>query len=137
MGSYFHSMVQARLARLLGNLNKFEVFSELSLEIDKFEYKPDVCLYPKAKRKIIYDITRMIELPILAIEILSPSQVFEDILRKVEIYFNAGIKSNWIVLPSNKSITVFSSFETFKVFSESNVIDNTIGIELSINEIFE
>jgi len=137
MGSYFHSMVQARLARLLGNLNKFEVFSELSLEIDKTEYKPDVCLYPKAKKKVVKDITKMTELPLLAIEILSPSQYNQDLIDKIEIYFAAGIKSNWIVIPTAKAVSVYKSLEDFETFSKSNIIDNIIGIELPINEIFE
>ena len=137
MGSYFHSMVQAKLAYLLANLNKFNVFTELSLEIDKSEYKPDVCLYPKVKKKVIKDITKMTELPLLAIEILSPSQYNQDLIDKIEIYFAAGIKSCWIVLPTAKAISVYSSLENFKTFAEGNLIDNIIGIELPINEIFE
>ena len=137
MGSRLHSLLQARLAQLLANLDKFNVFTELSLEIDKTEHKPDVCLYPKFKNSYLEDDIRMIELPMLAIEILSPSQGFQELINKVKIYFNAGVKSCWIVLPSNKSITVFSNFENFKVFSEGNVVDNVIGIELPLNEIFK
>jgi len=138
MGSYFHSMVQARLAKLLGNLNKYEVFTELSLDIDGTEYKPDVCVYSiKLKKNRAKDIIKMTELPMLSIEILSPRQGFQELVEKVEVYFNAGIKSCWIVLPGIESIQVFSSLENFKVFSEGNLIDNIIGIELSINEVFK
>jgi len=85
MGSYFHSMVQVNLAHLLKLLGKYQVFSELSLEIDKSEYKPDVCLYPKEKKKKSKDITRMTELPLLAIEILSPSQGFQELVVALSI----------------------------------------------------
>jgi len=137
MGSEKHSFTQAKLAHLLANLNKFNVYNELSIEINGNEYKPDVCIYQKSKKKTLKDIIRMTEMPLLAIEILSPSQGFQELADKVEIYFNAGIKSNWIVLPSQESVIVCSSLEEFETFSKGNVIDNIIGIELPINEIFE
>ena len=137
MGSVNHSLTQARLTRLLGNLDKYEVFTELSIEIDKVEYKPDVCLYPKLKINYLKDNVKMLEMPLLAIEVISPSQYIQDLVNKVEVYFNAGIKSCWIATPIYKSITVFSNFENFEVFSKGNVIDNILGIELSINEIFK
>ena len=137
MGSKNHSLLQARLAYLLANLDKFNIFTELSIEINKTEYKPDVCLYPKFENDYTKDNIKMTELPLLAIEILSPSQVAQELIDKIEIYFNAGIKSNWFVMPMPKSITVFSSIKNFETFSKGNLIDNIIGIELAINEIFK
>ena len=136
MGSYNHSLLQARLAIKLGILSQYEVFIELSIEINGNEYKPDVCLYPKVKSIIWEDIIRMTELPVLAIEILSPSQYIQDLIKKIKAYFSAGIKSTWLVIPIPKSITVFSSLEDFETFSKGNVIDNVIGVELAINELF-
>jgi len=137
MGSRLHSFVQVRLAHLLANLDKFNIFTELSLEIDKIEYKPDICVYQQFENDYLEDDVKMTELPLLAIEILSPSQGFQELISKVKIYFAAGIKSAWIVLPSNKSITVFSSLKTFEVFSKGNLIDTVIGLELPLNEIFK
>ena len=51
MGSRLHSFVQVRLAHLLANLDKFNIFTELSLEIDKIEYKPDICVYTNSPLK--------------------------------------------------------------------------------------
>ena len=137
MGSKNHSFVQARLARFLDSLDKFNVFTELTIEINSNEYKPDVCLYPKFEIDYLEDNIKMTELPLLAIEILSPSQGFQELINKIKIYFTAGIKSAWLVMPFTKSIMVFSSFKNYEIFSKGNVIDGLLEIELSINEIFK
>ncbi|OQY52134.1 MAG: hypothetical protein DRR08_09750 [Candidatus Parabeggiatoa sp. nov. 2] len=82
IGSLNHSITQAQITTLLGSDKRFRVMVELSLEarqIDltqfgikaKDELKPDICLYPhtvKGKRRL-----RMSEMPLLAIEIVSPT----------------------------------------------------------------
>ena len=116
MGSKNHSFVQARLARFLDSLDKFNVFTELTIEINSNEYKLDVCLYPKFEIDYLEDNIKMTELPLLAIEILSPSQGFQELINKIKIYFTAGIKSAWLVMPFTKSIMVFSSFKNYEIF---------------------
>jgi len=68
-GSRNHSYFQARLAITLGNLEKYTVFTELSLDIET-EYgikepKPDVCLYPKQRIDPVNDVLKMSEMPLL------------------------------------------------------------------------
>jgi Uma2 family endonuclease len=136
MGSYYHSYIQVSLSALLFNLKKFSIFSELSIEINKVEYRPDIVIYPKLifpKR----DIIRMTELPLTVIEIISPMQAWDTILDKFEIYFNAGIASCWLVQPSAKIITVYKSIEDFKVFRHDEIlVDNTLDIAVPMQEIF-
>src|SRR5262245_50360949 len=83
MGSYNHSIIQANLAFLLKGLGKYSVFTELSLDVGRLdpnqitireEIKPDVCIYPKRGLSRPFDILKMPEAPLLAIEILSPRQ---------------------------------------------------------------
>jgi len=62
MGSRNHSYLQARLAIILGNLEKYTVFTELSLDIET-EYgikepRPDVCLYPKQNIDPVNDVLK-------------------------------------------------------------------------------
>ncbi|MCP4350944.1 MAG: Uma2 family endonuclease [Desulfobacterales bacterium] len=73
--SYHHAYIAVNLSTALHSLKKYSVFSELTLQIEEKDYIPDICLYPK--RKINYaagDIIKMTEMPLMAAEILSPSQ---------------------------------------------------------------
>lgn len=85
VGSFKHSSAQANLAFLLKRLGQYSVLTDLSLDISKVdisqfdistkeEVKPDVCIYPKRKMNLLDDILRMSEMPLLAIEVLSPKQ---------------------------------------------------------------
>jgi Uma2 family endonuclease len=44
--------------------------------------------------------------PDLVVEVLSPSNVFPQILRKVQQYLRAGTREVWIVVPEDHSVTV-------------------------------
>ena len=45
--------------------------------------------------------------PDLVAEVLSPSDVFSSVLRKVRLYLQAGVRIVWIVVPEDRSVTVF------------------------------
>lgn len=146
MGSFNHSYLQARLAKLLDN-DKYMTAIELSLDIGKIdvskfkiqvkeEIKPDVCLYPKRKIDFTSDILKMAEMPLSVIEILSPRQGTYDVLEKFKIYFALGVKSCWLVIPINQSVTVYSAIDKFKLFSTGDIIDEALAIRLPIADIF-
>jgi Uma2 family endonuclease len=44
--------------------------------------------------------------PDLVVEVLSPSDVFSQILRKVQQYLRAGTRVVWVVVPEDRSVTV-------------------------------
>ena len=44
--------------------------------------------------------------PDLVVEVLSPSDVFPQILRKVQQYLRAGTREVWVVVPEDRSVTV-------------------------------
>ncbi len=50
---------------------------------------------------------RIIGVPVLVIEILSPSTAKHDFLRKLNMYQKAGVKEYWIVDPDEKNINVY------------------------------
>jgi Uma2 family endonuclease len=74
----------------------------------------------------------------LAIEILSPKQGLDDILAKFKAYFALSIKFCWLIIPTNESITVYSTLEKFKTFgtNDPEVTDETLDIHLSIPKLF-
>ncbi|MEN8221266.1 MAG: Uma2 family endonuclease [Pseudomonadota bacterium] len=150
MGSWAHSSIQASLACLLRTDGRFNVLTELNLDVSqvdlsqfgihKDEIKPDVCLYAKKKRvEPTRDLIRMLEYPLTAIEILSPKQNISELSAKLNAYFALGVKSYWLVLPMNESITVYSSPTQFELFGtkDTEVIDEVMDIRLPIKEIFD
>jgi len=154
MGSLNHSFVQTRLAGLLFNDERFTTLVELSLEVSqidlsqfglkaKDELKPDICLYPKGKFCLRRrDLLRISEMPLLAIEIISPRQYLDDILAKFEAYFALDIKTCWLVTPVLESINVYSqTLDNFKSFAvsrdDTEIIDEILNIRLSLQQVFK
>ncbi len=148
VGSFKHSSAQANLAFLLKRLGKYAVLTDLSLDIrtvdisqfdisTKEEIKPDVCIYPKRKMNLLDDILRMSEMPLLAIEVLSPKQGVYDILEKFKLYFALGVQSCWLVIPNTRTVLVYSAADSFATFGTGEVIDKLLGIQIPIEEIFE
>ncbi|OAD23950.1 hypothetical protein THIOM_000201 [Candidatus Thiomargarita nelsonii] len=153
MGSLNHSTVQINL----GGLLKFKcdkelaVMSELSLDISQYdlseydlgvkdEFKPDICAYlkrpivPKGKN----DLVRVSQMPDLAIEILSPRQAVDYLIRKINAYFKLGVKSCWLVIPSLDEVRVFSQPRSYKSFdlNSTKIVDEVMDIHLPIANVF-
>ena len=158
MGSLNHSMVQTNLAGLLKFKcdKKLAVMTELSLDISQHdisqyeleasaELKPDVCAYlkrpviPKGKN----DLIKVSQMPDLIIEILSPRQSVDYLIRKTKAYFELGVRTGWLVNPNQKIITIYSQhsrhlrYKTFALDTTPEVIDEIIDIRFLIKDIFE
>jgi len=136
--SYHHAYLSSRIIAVLSEFKDYSVFSELTLRIEDKNYVPDISLYKK--RKINFksgDILQMTEMPLLAIEILSPSQGTQEIIDKFHIYFQASIKSCWLVIPLTESITVYSSLDNAETFYKDKIFDKQLTIEFPINKIFD
>lgn len=146
MGSYNHSLIQANLIYLLKRLDRFSVFSELSLDasrLDRSQYnvrdeiKPDVCIYPKRTLSRPFDIIKMSEMPLLAIEILSPRQGGLEIVEKIAAYLALGVKSCWMVDPTTAIVAVYHDLSHPVIYSSDEVVDDLIEIRLPVAEIFQ
>lgn len=136
--SYHHAYITVNLSAIFHSLKKYSVFSDLTLRIGEKDYIPDICLYPK--RKINYiagDIIRMTEMPLLAAEILSPSQGIQEIQDKFKVYFGAGIKSCWFIVPILCSVMVYSEAEEAQTFHSGEVVDSVADIRIPIDQIFD
>lgn len=146
MGSHNHSLVQANLTYLLKQLGIYSVYIELSLDVSemdlshlniKDEVIPDLCIYPKRSLSTPHDILCMTDMPLMVIEILSPRQGTYSILQKFEAYFALGVQSCWLIEPTAMIVQVYSSPKQKTTFGADKVIDEKIGIELLVAEIFE
>ncbi|MCP4697094.1 MAG: Uma2 family endonuclease [Gammaproteobacteria bacterium] len=137
MGSRNHSYVQAKLIVALDKLGKHLILPELTLDIQGKEPVPDVCLYPEQKVNLFEkDMLKMQEMPLLAIEILSPHQGIQDILEKFELYFAAGIRSCWLVIPNAKTVVIYASMTQARTFGTNEVHDKELDLRIPIMEIF-
>ncbi|MEN8218962.1 MAG: Uma2 family endonuclease [Pseudomonadota bacterium] len=148
MGSVNHSIMQAKMSSLLINDDRFTVMTELSLDISqhdfsqysiKDEIKPDICVYPNSMDLQDIDILKMTEMPLLVIEILSPSQSLEFLKNKLYAYFSLGVKSCWLAIPSIEAIDVYSQPKQHRTFTmnDSEVVDEVIDIRLPIHKMFK
>ncbi len=79
----------------------------------------------------------MSEMPLLAIEVLSPKQSAYEILEKFAAYFTLGVKSCWLVDPLTAVVSVYSALDTHQNFTVGEVVDPVIGLQLPFDEIFE
>ncbi|RKZ49044.1 MAG: hypothetical protein DRR08_31285 [Candidatus Parabeggiatoa sp. nov. 2] len=150
MPSRNHSFTQARITCLFSNDERFSPFVELSLDVSQMELSqfglkikdeiiPDICLYPNSVGfNDDEDELKMQEMPLLAVEIISPKQAISDILAKFKAYFALGIKSCWLVVPPIKTVAVYSQPSHYKTFvmDMTEVIDEVMDIRLPIQKIF-
>ena len=61
--------------------------------------------------------------PDLAIEIVSPSDRYDEVLEKVDDYLDAGTRMVVVVHPPKRTATVYRSKNDYVVLSESDVLD--------------
>jgi Uma2 family endonuclease len=139
MPSDNHSYLQAEICyqlKLKYN-SEFDIQTELSLELPSGNAVPDLCVFPKKQRNWQRDIIRRKDAPLLAIEILSPKQGFDDLVDKIQdIYFPAGVLSAWIIVPSAESLILFKPNEKPETFSKTIVQDSASKFELDLGLIF-
>lgn len=147
MGSLNHSYFQAKLTGLLLDFEEYIVFTELTLDVRNAPWdtlqvrsqnslKPDICLYRSRILDLSADILQMTEMPLLAVEILSPMQGMQIILDKFKIYFALGVQSCWLVFPAIKSIAVYESADHFTMFSAGTLTDDIMNIHLLLTTLF-
>ncbi len=139
MPSLNHARIQARLVRHLANAysEKYDILSELTIDFPVKSAVPDVSIYPITPADWQNDVIKQVEIPLLAIEILSPRQIFDDILDKIKkIYFPAGMRSVWVVLPSAQSVMIFEPNQKPKTFNSGIMRDEASGFEVDLDKIF-
>jgi Uma2 family endonuclease len=139
MPSEIHGYIQSNLILEIGSAyrSQYNLFSELSLDLNNWGSVPDIAIYPKRKMNFREDRTEVTTPPLCAIEILSPSQSLQELVNKGRSYFQHGVKSCWLVIPSLENIYVFSSPESYSIFrSNQTLSDTALGIELELAKIF-
>ncbi len=153
MASKNHSIVQARLTAYLMALERYVAATELSLDMapqDRVdclkrhgfdavrELKPDVALYNDNDLELSDwdDVVRVEQMPLLCVEIISPSQSSVETLRKFKVYLDLGVKSCWFVDPAIKVMQIYhlrdGTMVGGKVFMATDLLieDKTLGVSI-------
>ncbi len=134
--SYSHSMLLITIGSEINKGQKFRAFGELTIIIDGKDYIPDISVYKWRKANYLgKDIIKMEEMPLLAIEIVSPTQGKNELFEKTETYLQAGIQSVWIVDPQAHSIIVTDQ-NGIRHYHE-NILKDITGVNIDIAVIFE
>jgi Uma2 family endonuclease len=154
MPSKRHSLTQTNLTVLLGNDERFSTFVELSLDattidLNQFGLKnqeemvPDLSVYLESPPLVDdpgEDEVRVTKMPDLVIEVLSPTQSINELLKKIKAYFALGVKSCWLVMPALEEIRVCSQqlqhYKNFDMNQCGTVDDEVMDIHIPIQKVF-
>jgi len=149
MGSLNHGIVQSQIIGLFFIDKRFIAISQLSLDTSKIdltqfgikakkELIPDICVYSNKVKRKRRDVLRMVEMPLLAIEVVSPQQGIEEVLTKFDAYFALGVKSCWLVVPSMEVLDIYSQPDKHHTFDlkDTEIIDEVLDIKLPFPDIF-
>jgi Uma2 family endonuclease len=77
--------------------------------------------------------------PDLVVEVVSPSDVFIHVYRKVQDYLRAGVRMVWILVPEDRSVAVFRSGREAIMLSNGETLsgeDILPGFACPVTELF-
>ncbi|HEU5115287.1 MAG TPA: Uma2 family endonuclease [Isosphaeraceae bacterium] len=148
MGS-FETELAANLLALLHPFAQSNKLGRANMEMlyllnreTKLQLRPDVAfvsaerwpLSRKAPRTAAWDVV-----PDLAVEIASPSNLINEDARKIEQYFQAGVKQVWLILPSVEKIHIYHSPKEIQVLGRGDTLEGgsvVPGFQVHLNDLF-
>lgn len=78
--------------------------------------------------------------PELAVEVVSPSNTFEEVLGKVQEYFQAGVQAVWVVAPPQQQVYVYQSPSRIQVVTIQEALTGEPFLpefRLALTELFD
>ena len=134
MPNYNHSLVRSDIIEQIYDDKTFKAFPELTLDIEN-GLTPDVCVYLREKAKPIdlNEPARFAEMPLVVIEVVSPSQNSQTLLKKAVTYVDKGVKAVWTVEPI-LNVVVVTTTNGIRRFYNENV--ESEGIKVDFRRIF-
>lgn len=108
---------------------------------DENVIQPDI-LFVSEERTHIIGKTHIQGAPDLAVEILSESTAYTDLMKKKRLYARFGVKEYWIVDPDGKTIEIYclkkGVFALFKSFSENDELESPLltGLKIGLSPVF-
>ncbi|HEX8330155.1 MAG TPA: Uma2 family endonuclease [Hymenobacter sp.] len=140
MPSFNHSAIQLNIGFELKTRyrEQFRFMSEINIAISGRVMVPDIGIFPKMALDMANDSIVAPQLPLTTIEILSPSQALSELISKANGYFQAGVKSCWIVVPEVRGVFLYGTPGNYTFFHHGQTLtDPATGIELPLAPLFE
>ena len=113
---------------------EIEPLPQLTLDIDE-GVTPDICVYLKVniQPNFLRDVPQYPEMPLLAIEVISPTQNIQTLLEKAELLIKHGVKAVWTIEPF--SGTIFTTDASGEKTFHKQAIESE-GIKVDFKKIF-
>ncbi|MGI4863165.1 MAG: Uma2 family endonuclease [Janthinobacterium lividum] len=134
-----HALLQQRILFeiLVRYPKKFTVLPELNLNVLGDNLVPDLAVFAGSLGFLAHDQNIVSDMPLLVVEILSPSQSVTELTAKAERYLQAGVTSYWLVVPELMNIAVSSAMGIYHGFYLPDTLrDPATGIELELATLF-
>ena len=109
---------------------------------DENVVQPDILFISKNRLNIIGE-KNIQAAPDLAIEILSRSTAYRDLIQKKRLYSRFGVKEFWIVIPGEEAIEIYllkdKTYQLYKTLGEDDTLESQIlgGFKMGLKAIFK
>ena len=77
--------------------------------------------------------------PDLAVEVISPSDLAEEIMDKLADYFAADVRQVWVIYPSSRIVYVYDALDKVRALGTADSLDGSAilpGFKLTVGSIF-
>jgi Uma2 family endonuclease len=148
MGAY-ESLFATKLAFWLSKYGGTEHLGQIAVEVlfkldpaSRWKRRPDVALvlferWPRDRpvpREESWE-----AVPDLAIEVISSTNSAIDVLKKLDDYFRAGVRSVWVVYPEQRRLYVYHSPTEVRILGPDDMLDGEPvlpGVQLHLRTLF-
>jgi len=131
-----HAICQARLIGQFLKATGFVVMSELNLDLGGKRMVPDICVIAESESASLRNLTWVTTPPLIAVEIISPSQTIEEMTAKIELLLAAGVTSVWLLIPFARVITIYQKSAPLLSATTGLLTDPVSGITVNVDEVF-
>ncbi|MBD2079862.1 Uma2 family endonuclease [Leptolyngbya sp. FACHB-17] len=142
-----HGHIASVLIVFLGGLVRSQKLGVICDSSTAFKMKsgnkrsPDISFVAKDRLKGLKKLPRGFfeGAPDLAVEVISPSNTFEEIHQKIVEYFESGSRLVWVINPDEESVIVYRSATPDRLLKKADFLDGeevVDGFRLAIAELF-
>ncbi len=140
-----HNAIRQRIAT---QLRQFVESNHMGMVVEEMDFRlgPDTVRNPDAAfitaehlKSIDPDRSPVDGAPILAVEVISPSNRTEDTVKKIQQYLQAGCRSVWVVYPTLRLVEIHSATGVRKVQETEPLKEASLlpGFSLSLPHVFD
>jgi len=109
----------------LGEANVENLF-HLALPVDR-NRRPDVAFVSRERMLACQPLTTWQNawdvVPNITAEAISPSDLNEEVLEKIDEYFRSGVELVWVIYPRQRQIYVYESPTSVRILAENDTLD--------------